>query len=142
MRSRGFRLLTSGVAGVIVFASSGCAEEAVPELPPRQLSASTFHYPEELWDAGVEGETVLRIRVTELGTVDSARVDRSSGHAAFDSAALDGAHALRFAPAVRADVPVPSWAQLPVRFRLDTSAPPLPPESPPSPDAPKRAPVR
>ena len=142
MRRPAFRLLTSGVAGVVAFASSGCAEEVIPESPPRQLSASTFHYPEELWDAGVEGEAVLRIRVTEVGTVDSATIDRSSGHAAFDSAALDGAHALRFAPALRADVPVPSWAQLPVRFRLDTSAPLLPSESPPSPDAPTRAPVR
>lgn len=113
---------------------AGCAAEPQPEVPPRQISPSTFYYPEELWDAGVEGETVLRIRVSEDGRVDSALVERTSGQAAFDSAAVAGAHALRFVPARRGEAAAASWAQLPVRFRLDAVPPDSPsPEPPPVP---------
>jgi len=86
------------------------------EEPPRQLTSSTFHFPEELWDAGVEGETTLRIFVTEEGAVDSAKVDNSSGFEQFDSAAVRGAYDLHFEPAKRGGVPISVWVLLPVRF--------------------------
>ena len=57
--------------------------------------------PEDLWDAGIEGETVLRLYVTESGAVDSVRVEKGSGHLAFDSSAVLGARDLRFEPATR-----------------------------------------
>ncbi len=41
--------------------------KAGPDTPPRQKAGSPFHYPEDLWDAGVEGETLLRIFVTRDG---------------------------------------------------------------------------
>lgn len=93
------------------------------ETPPRQLSSSTFRYPEELWDAGVEGETTLRVHVTAQGAVDSARVERSSGQAAFDSAAVQGVHELRFAPGRKGMDPAAAWVLLPVRFDLDAPGP-------------------
>jgi periplasmic protein TonB len=96
---------------------TGCAERA-PEIPPSQLPGSPFHYPEELWDAGVEGETLVEIHVSALGTVDSARVERSSGHAEFDSAAVNGARDLRFEPARRGDTSVAARVLLPVQFHL------------------------
>ena len=89
-----------------------------PDSPPRQLTESTFHYPEELWDAGVEGETLLEIHVSRNGMVDSARVERSSGHAEFDSAAISGAHLLRFEPARRGTDSVAVRVHLPVRFHI------------------------
>ena len=76
-------------AGVFVVAAGGC-EEAEPITPPRQLPGSPFHYPEELWDAGVEGETVLRLWVNPEGAVDSVEVDRTSDYPAFASAAVNG----------------------------------------------------
>jgi protein TonB len=102
---------------------AGCAEE-LPETPPRQLAGSPFHYPEQLWDAGVEGETLLRLFVTEAGRVDTARVERSSGHPEFDSAAVSGAHDLRFEPALREQQPVGVWVLLPVQFELPDSVDP------------------
>ena len=45
----------------------------------------------ELWDSDIEGETLLRVRVTELGRVDSVEVIESSGQPAFDSAAIRSA---------------------------------------------------
>lgn len=96
---------------------TACGED-LPETPPRQLPGSPFHYPEELWDAGVEGETVLEIHVSETGAVDSARIERSSGHEEFDSAAMSGVRELRFEPATRGEASVPMRVLLPVQFHL------------------------
>ena len=98
---------------------AGCEREPVVETPPRQLTASSFQYPEDLWDAGVEGETVLRLFVTPAGTVDSTRIERPSGQAAFDRAAVEGARDLRFAPARRGQEAVGAWVLLPVQFRMN-----------------------
>lgn len=92
--------------------------ETPPETPPRQLTESPFHYPEELWDAGIEGETILEIHVSPVGTVDSSRVQESSGYAAFDSAALQGARELRFDPARRGADSIAVRVLLPVQFQL------------------------
>lgn len=111
------------VWGVIAGLAACGTTEAPPEIPPRQISESPFHYPEDLWDAGIEGETTLKVFVTSGGTVDSTQVETSSGHAAFDSAAVEGAHRLRFEPARRGDEPVGAWVLLPVQFDMTDAAP-------------------
>ena len=94
-------------------------DDDVPVTVPVPLSGdSPFRYPIPLWDRGVEGETVLMVHVTDMGAVDSAYVLLSSGEPAFDSAALAGSGALRFAPARRGEDRVAAWARLPVRFRM------------------------
>jgi iron complex outermembrane recepter protein len=101
----------------------GCApSEPLPETPPRQISESPFHYPEELWDQGIQGQTMLRVFVTDAGQVDSVTVDQTSGHAAFDSATVQGAHRLRFEPARRGEEPVGVWVLLPVEFDMTNAA--------------------
>jgi TonB family protein len=106
----------------LLLLGAGCADSQV-ETPPRQISASSFHYPEALWDAGVEGETILEIHVSEAGAVDSARVERSSGFAEFDSAAVAGARVLQFEPARRGDDSIAVRVLLPVQFQLPSSDP-------------------
>lgn len=116
------RSLAAALAATL---AAGCAREEVPQTPPRQLSAaSPFHYPEELWDARVEGETTLRLYISERGGVDTVRVEKTSGYAGFDSAAVRGVADLRFEPARRGDETVGAWVLLPVRFDLpdDTAA--------------------
>lgn len=100
-----------------------------PVQLPRLLTASTVEYPEDLWDAGVEDSTVLRLRIDTAGQVDSVVVQRPSRYRAFDSAAVVGARQLRFSPATRGGAPVAAWYQLPVRFRigLPDSQPPTSP---------------
>jgi TonB family protein len=115
----------------MVLLASACGEEQ-SETPPRQIATSPFHYPEDLWDAEVEGETTLRLFVTVRGLVDSVQVERSSGYPAFDSAAVQGAADLRFEPARRGDDPVDTWILLPVRFEMPTdtmAAQPTEPET-------------
>ena len=111
--------ISSGVL-LVSLILGGCAEE-LPETPPRQLTGSPFQYPEELWDAGVEGETLLRLFVTTEGGVDTIRVEKTSGYAAFDSSATAGARDLRFEPARRGPEPVGVWVLLPVQFDLPTN---------------------
>lgn len=94
-----------------------CGQAAQLEPPVRLSGASPVEYPRKLWDLGIEGETIVAARVTESGTVERARVYHSSGYAAFDSAAVAGALALRFAPAREGDQRVDMWVRLPVRFR-------------------------
>jgi protein TonB len=113
---RSNRVGALGIAVLAAFAG-GCGNRA-PDTPPRQLSSSPFHYPEELWDAGVEGETMLEIHVSRSGSVDSAKVHESSGHEEFDSAAVRGVSGLRFEPARRGDDSVAVTVLLPVQFHL------------------------
>lgn len=114
--TRSIQVGTFGIA-IIAAMSGGCGDRA-PDTLPRQLSSSPFHYPEELWDAGVEGETMLEIHVSREGTVDSARVHESSGHEEFDSAAVRGVAGLRFEPARRGDDSIAVTVLLPVQFNL------------------------
>lgn len=110
-------------AACLAFGWVASCGEPLPETPPRQLSSSPFHYPEELWDAGVEGQTVLRLFVSDHGTVDTARLERTSGYAAFDSAALRGAADLRFEPARRGEEAAALWVLLPVDFSISDAEP-------------------
>jgi len=106
----------------LALAAAACRKAPEPVTEPRQISESPFQYPEELWDAGVQGKTTLRVFISTEGSVDSARVERTSGHAAFDSAALAGARQLRFEPARQGGEPVAVWRSLPVEFNLGPAA--------------------
>ncbi|MEX2295079.1 MAG: energy transducer TonB [Gemmatimonadota bacterium] len=83
---------------------------------PIPLYGEEVRYPLSLWDRGIEGETLLRVRVTDTGVVDSVEVMESSGHHGLDSAAVDGARELRFQPGRRNGDRVRMWANLPVVF--------------------------
>lgn len=121
------RVVTIPLALCALLTSGGCEEPPV-RTPARQLtSASPFHYPEEQWDAEVEGKTTLRLFVSAQGRVDSVRVHEPALDPAFDSAAVKGAPQLRFEPARVGAEPVGEWVLLPVHFdmpRGDTSAAP------------------
>jgi len=70
------------------------------------------HYPIEARRRGLEGTTLVLVRVAPSGQVVDARVQKSSGHASLDRAALRVARLYEFAPGT------PGRALLPVRFRL------------------------
>jgi len=101
----------------------GCGGKEEPvELPRPLLAESPFEFPISLWDAGVEGETRLMVRVTALGEVDSVYVKESSGYPEFDSAAVAGAGNLKFIPGRRGEKRVAHWVVLPVRFTKDSAS--------------------
>ena len=95
----------------------GSGEEMEPPTP--LYGDVPIEYPLELWDADVEGETLLRVRVTEMGAVDSVEVLEPSGYPAFDSAAVRGALQLRYSPARKGEDRITVWAKVPVQFTKD-----------------------
>jgi TonB family protein len=101
---------------MIAALASGCAADQQIEQPMPLYGEVPIDYPLELWDSDVEGETLLRVRVTDMGRVDSVVVLESSGHEAFDSAAVDGALELRFQPARKNGKRIEVWAEVPVHF--------------------------
>ncbi|MDH5760428.1 MAG: energy transducer TonB [Gemmatimonadota bacterium] len=116
--NRGWRRLrATGLHGVVVpLIAFGCGGDGVIEQPTPMFGEAPVAYPLELWDRNVEGETLLRVRVTNVGEVDSVEVAESSGHPAFDSAAVAGARELKFRPARRDGKRIRVWAEVPIRF--------------------------
>ena len=93
-----------------------CTPDQQVERPAPLYGEVPIDYPLELWDQDVEGQTLLRVRVTDTGRVDSVQVLESSGHPAFDSAAIAGARDMRFRPARRDGKRIEVWAEVPVHF--------------------------
>lgn len=95
---------------------TACAGDQQIERPTPLQGNTPIEYPLSMWDRDVEGETLLRVLVSETGQVKEVEVMQSSGHAQLDSAAVDGARALRFRPAMRGDRRIEVWATVPVTF--------------------------
>ncbi len=107
--------------GLVIFLPSCAREEPEPIEPPQVLTDSIpIIYPSELWDQQISGQTVLLLRVDPLGQVDSVAIDSTSGYPEFDSAAIRGAHGLRFIAARQGERRIPMWTRVPVRFARDT----------------------
>ena len=116
----GSRVWSNGVsAGLALMATLGlvaCGGDAEIEQPTPLYGDTPIEYPLQLWDQDMEGETLLRVRVTDTGAVDSVEVVESSGHADFDEAAVQGAKAMRFSPARKDGKRIEVWAEVPVHF--------------------------
>lgn len=106
----------SAALAAAVLLVQACGGEGEVERPAPLYGEVPIDYPLRLWDQGMEGETLLRVRVTDTGQVDSVEVVESSGEAAFDSAAVHGAKDLRFRPARRDGKRIEVWAKVPVHF--------------------------
>ena len=109
---RGFLALCALLAGGV----SGCSGDQEIESPSPLSASVPIDYPLDLWDQGIEGSSMLKVRVTDLGVVDSVVVMESSGYPAFDSSAVWGARTLRFSPARQGDKRIEVWAHVPVHF--------------------------
>jgi periplasmic protein TonB len=67
-----------------------------------------------------EGVVVLKVHVRSDGTVAAAMVDKRSGSARLDEAALAAVKQWNFVPARRGAEPVDSWVLVPIEFELQT----------------------
>jgi protein TonB len=82
------------------------ARNPKPEYP---LAARRGHF---------EGRLLLRIDVTESGSVSAVAVAASTGHPVLDQAGLDAIKGWRFNPATRGGKPVAGVIYWPFQFRL------------------------
>jgi protein TonB len=98
----------------------------VPDsLPVMQNAELPFKYPPELYAQKVQGNVTLRIHIDATGAVrpESTSVVESSGYAALDSAAVNGARVLRFRPAYAKGAPLAISVLFPVYFRHPGASP-------------------
>ncbi len=109
------RAVWAGAVAALLLAA-GCGGEGKVQQPAPLYGQTPIEYPLQLWDQDREGETLLRVRVTDTGSVDSIEVVQSSGFPAFDSAAVVGAGKMRFKPAYRNGKRIEVWARVPVHF--------------------------
>ncbi|MDP2793052.1 MAG: energy transducer TonB [Sulfurisoma sp.] len=90
----------------------------VPVVPQATLSrrppsmTTPRFYPREAVMRGIEGEALVNVTLDASGKVLEARIERSSGHAILDDAALSAALSLKSLPGGGREV------MLPVRFKL------------------------
>jgi periplasmic protein TonB len=75
-------------------------------------------YPENARREGHEGRVVLRVLIDNQGKTKSVELNTSSGSKALDEAATEAIKRWRFHPAYEGDIPVNSWVNVPVDFRL------------------------
>jgi protein TonB len=95
-------------AGVALDVAPGAESRAAR---PRDVACSdATEYPPELRQAGIGGDVVLRLRLTDKGRVIEAKVAESSGHPQLDEAVQRSIRRCRFDPALRDGVPV--WSNL------------------------------
>lgn len=113
-RDRGPRGLLA--LAFVALTAASCGGEGEIDQPTPLYGDVPIEYPLHLWDQDMEGETLLRVRVTDVGDVDSVEVVRSSGHDDFDAAAVEGARELRFTPARKDGKRIRVWARVPVHF--------------------------
>lgn len=113
------------VPAVSADAPADAAIEPAPASEARTREAVAYdnvrlpRYPSGLIRQGLQGETLLRVRVGIDGRPARIEIERSSGHRELDRAALAAVRRWRFHPATEAGQPVPSWVIVPVGFRLD-----------------------
>lgn len=87
--------------------SVACPERSAPAYPPQSRRL------------GETGVVLLRVELSETGNVALARVDRSSGFARLDEAALTAVRTWRCTPATRNGQPVRAVALQPFNFILN-----------------------
>ena len=94
---------------------SGRVDSASRALyPPR--------YPADALKEGKTGVVVLVVDIDARGAVTGMKVERSSGDARFDAAALESAAKWKFTPATKKGRAVASKVRVPVEFALDSPA--------------------
>lgn len=80
-------------------AAKRAAEAKRVAVKPNSVSRKSPKYPSSSRRAGHEGTTIITFVVGTSGRVTSARVTKSSGHAALDQAAISAVRTWRFTPA-------------------------------------------
>lgn len=124
----------AGPAGVATGTNSGTAQakagagagfqgtapngDAAGDSKPTPAYQPKPPYPDFARRLGHEGRVVIRIQVLSSGVVAAASIERSSGYAVLDEAALATIKRWRFRPAQRAGQPVDATLNVPITFKL------------------------
>jgi len=94
------------------------SQGALADLLPSYLRNPPPVYPTLARERGYEGTVVMEVEVLPSGRCGEVRVERSSGHAILDHAAVQAVRRWRFQPASRLGRPTTVRVEIPVTFRL------------------------
>jgi protein TonB len=111
-------VLESGNADRNALASNAAAGAQVDHLPRGLPVNREPVYPDELRRLRIGGTVLLRVAITPTGAVETAALEKTSGHAALDASALAAVKDWHFQPARRGGVPVRFVALLPITFAI------------------------
>lgn len=105
-------------------AAPAAAPRAESALVPPSFTAAYLRnppprYPPAARRNGDEGTVLLRVLVAADGAAVKVELDRSSGSALLDNAALEAVRGWRFVPARRGQQNIEDWVRVPVVFRLE-----------------------
>jgi TonB family protein len=93
----------------------------MPDASASDLHNPKPHYPPLSRSKGEQGTVLLKVCVSNSGSVDSVDLAKSSGYVRLDRSAQDTVERWKFHPARRGGQTVPMCYQLPIRFSLDQS---------------------
>lgn len=105
----------SGLQGITLNGDAAGDSKPTPAYQPKPT------YPDFARRLGHEGRVVIRIQVLSSGAVGTASIERSSGYAVLDEAALATIKRWRFRPAQQAGQPVDAILNVPITFKLHES---------------------
>jgi TonB family protein len=97
------------------------AEEAKIDVDQMPVPKTTVQptYPERARKAGIQGMVLLKVKVSETGSVESVQVEEGvQGHVELDDAAVEAVKQWSFEPAQKDGEPVAIEVMIPVQFRL------------------------
>ncbi|MBI3915590.1 MAG: energy transducer TonB [Betaproteobacteria bacterium] len=104
-------------------AAAASRDRVLPPTPPgfnaEYLRNPAPRYPLIARRNGEQGTVTLRLLVTREGVPVQVSVEKSSGSAHLDGAALDAVKTWRFVPARRGAEAVEAWVLVPVVFKLE-----------------------
>jgi protein TonB len=102
----------------VVAAAPTLAQRMLPASAVQYLEPPVLVYPRMSRRAGEAGRVLLRVFIDEEGRPRQVQVDRSSGFARLDEAAIEALRKARFKPCIADGQPVAGWAVVPLSFEL------------------------
>jgi len=86
--------------------------------PVQPLKTDHPLYPRRAREQGWHGRVILRLKISDHGTVESATIHQSSGYQLLDDNAINAATQWTFQPAKNGGFPVASTVNIPIQFDL------------------------
>ena len=106
-------------AGRVAKGGDAFEQNTPPVFNAAYLRNPPPRYPVSARRRGEQGTVLLKVLVTREGAAASIDLEKSSGSAALDQAALDAVKSWRFVPARRGGQPVEAHVLVPIVFRLE-----------------------
>lgn len=89
------------------------------EVKPEPITQVKPEYPTDAKEAGLEGQTMVRVLLGKDGKVVKTSIVQSSGFAALDSAAFNAAGQWTFKPGMKEGKAVKTYVVIPFSFKLN-----------------------